>query len=84
MGAKTLEQLDHQNQQLRDVHKDLHETDETLKQSDRKLDTIKSWGGMIKVHHTKKNIPTFFFSFFLFVFNNHILFDLCLFVWLTF
>ena len=48
-GAKTLQQIHGQQEQLRKIHKDLHEIDEDQKDTQRSLQTISSWGGQLKV-----------------------------------
>ena len=51
VAMDTAQKLDEQRHQIRNIHKNLHETDEHLKESDRNLQTIEGWvGGAIVMY----------------------------------
>lgn len=74
-GAKTLHQIHSQQEQLRKIHKDLHEIDQDQKDTESSLRTISSWGGQFKVCFS------FFYAFCVFdsLFINLVSLCVCMF-----
>eukprot|EP01084_Bolivina_argentea_P293800 505374_1 len=49
-GADTSEMLDHQRNQIRNIHKNMHKTSEHLKDSDSSMQVVEHWiGGVVNV-----------------------------------
>ena len=62
-GAQTAQMLDEQRNQIRTVHKQTHQTDEILQDSQRSLQTVSSWKKGVGVEYS-------FHAFYLIIHEN--------------